>query len=380
MDILHHTEEHKDFRGRLRALLEREVIPHVDQWEAEHTVPKEVWKKMGKEGFLCTSVSSEYGGLGGNFIYSTIAIEELVRTNHGGLITFLHSDVVVPYIESFGSEKQKKQYLPGCVSGDIITAIGITEPDTGSDVASIATTAVDAGNEVVISGSKTYISNAVNCDLVVLAAKDPSVEDPYSAISLYLVEADRPGFEKGNALDKMGLHSQDTGELFFTDCRIPTENRLGEKGEGFRMLMEKLQQERLVCALWAAALAAFMLEWTIAYCRSHTVSNVPLSNSQSVQFALVEMATEVKISRTFLDKLVADHMEGKDVVVETSMAKYQTSDMAKRIGRRCLDLIGSMGVQEKCPIVRTWRDVQPISIFAGTNEIMKVIIAKAMKL
>lgn len=380
MKILRYTEKHKDFRRRLRAFMERDVIPYVDEWEAEHIVPKDVWKHMGKEGFLCTNVSAEYGGLGGDFLYSAIAIEELVRTNHLGLMAPLHSDIVVPYIQSFASENQKKQYLPGCVSGDIITAIAMTEPDTGSDLASIATTALEARDAVVINGSKTFITNAINCDLVIIAAKDPSVEDPYKAISLYLVEADRPGFEKGNALEKMGLHSQDTGELFFTDCRIPIENRLGEKGEGFRMLMEKLQQERLVCAVWAAALAALMLEWTIEYCRNHTISNVPLSNSQSVQFALVEMATEVKMGRTFVDKLMADHMEGKDVAVETSMAKYQTSDMAKRIGKRCLDLIGSTGVQEKCPIVRTWRDAQPMSIYAGTNEIMKVIIAKSMKL
>jgi acyl-CoA dehydrogenase len=333
---------------------------------------------MGQEGFLCPCVSPEYGGMGGDFLYSVIGIEEMMRTNHSGLFSELHSDVVVPYIETYGSEEQKKKYLPGCVTGDIVTAVAMTESDAGSDLASMTSTAVDEGDEIVINGSKAFISNGINCDLVVLAAKDPSVDTPHKAVSLYLVEDGTPGFKKGNKLEKMGMHSQDTAELFFTNCRIPKENQLGKKGAGFVMLMKKLQQERLVCSLMALARAEYILEWTTNYCKNTQLSGKPLSKSQAVQFALAEMATEVRMSRTFTDKLVADHMEKKDVVVETSMAKYQTSDMVNRIANRCMDIVGNFATDEKCILGREWRDIRVMTIFAGTNEVMKNIIAKEL--
>ncbi len=380
MEILKYTEEHNAFRKRLQAFLEKEVLPYIDQWESDHIVPKSVWQKIGQAGFLCTYVAPEYGGMGGDFLYSVIVCEELSKTNHSGLAAGLHSDVVVPYIDSFGSEEQKKKYLPGCVSGDIITAIAMTEPDAGSDLASMTTTAVEQGDEVVINGAKTFISNGVNCDLVVLAARDPSVEDRHQSISIYLVEADTPGFKKGEPLEKMGWHSQDTAELFFTNCRIPVKNRLGDAGNGFIMLMQKLQQERLVCAIGAVSGAEKMIEWTTDYCKNTTVSGKPLSKVQSTQFALVEMTTEVKIGKTFVEKLVADHTEGKNVVTETSMAKYWTTDMAKQTALRCLDLVGSFGIREECPIARALRDIRVMPIFAGTNEIMKGIAAKFMGL
>jgi acyl-CoA dehydrogenase len=380
MEILHYTQKHKDFRKRLRAFIEREILPNVDQWEKDHIVPKDAWKKMGQEGFLCTCVPPEYGGMGGDFLYSVIVTEEMRRTNHSGLMSELHSDIVVPYIETYGSEEQKKKYLPGCVTGDIVTAIVMTEPDAGSDLASMTSTAVEEGDEIVINGAKTFISNGINCDLAVVAAKDPSVDNPHKAVSIYLVEDGTPGFSKGNRLEKMGMHSQDTAELFFTNCRIPKENQLGKKGAGFVMLMKKLQQERLVCSIIALARAEYLLEWTTNYCKNIQVSGKPLSRSQAVQFALAEMATEVRMSRTFTEKLVADHMEKNDVVVETSMAKYQTSDMLNRIANRCMDIVGNFATDEKCLIVREWRDSRVTTIFAGTNEIMKGIIAKSMNL
>jgi acyl-CoA dehydrogenase len=380
MEILQYTEKHIDYREGFRAFIEKEILPNADRWEHDHIVPHETWQKMGQEGFLCPCVSTEYGGPGLDFLYSVIIIEEMARTNQSGLICYLHSDIVVPYIETFGTEEQKKKYLPGCAGGDIITAVAMTEPDAGSDVAAMTTTAVEEGDEIVINGSKTFISNGINCDLVVLAAKDPSVENPHKAISLYLVEDGTPGFKKGTQLEKMGMHSQDTAELFFTNCRIPRENQLGEKGAGFVMLMQKLQQERLACSVMALARAEYLLEWTINYCRDTHVSGKPLSGSQAVQFALAEMATEVKMSRTFTEKLVADHMEKKNVVTETSMAKYQTSDMANRIANQCMDIVGDFASDEQCPIVREWRDFRVMTIFAGTNEIMKGIIAKSMEL
>ncbi|MEW6349671.1 MAG: acyl-CoA dehydrogenase family protein [Thermodesulfobacteriota bacterium] len=380
MEILPFTEEHRIFRSAVRKFYEREVTPHVDQWEEDGIVPRSIWKKMGDQGFLCMEVPEAYGGVGADFLYSVILMEELARTNHFGLAAFLHSDIVVPYILSYGSEEQKQRYLPGCVSGDVITAIAMTEPNTGSDLAAIRTSAREDGDHLVLNGQKTFISNGIICDLVIVAARDPSVEDPHRAIDLYLVEADTPGFEKGRKLKKIGWHSQDTAELFFNDCRIPKTNRLGSKGTGFRMLMEKLQQERLVCAVGAVSLAEVVLERTIRYCQERTAFGRPISKFQHSQFKIVEMATEVKLGRTFLDKLIVEHIEGKDVVVEVSMAKYWTTDMAKRVADGCLQLHGGYGYCEEYPVARAWRDVRVMSIFAGTNEIMKTVIARRMGL
>ena len=380
MEIIPYTEEHNIFREAVRKFFEKEVTPHVDEWEEAGIVPKSIWKKMGEQGFLCTSVPEEYGGVGADFLYSVILTEELSRTNFTGLAAPLHSDIVVPYITSFASEELKKKYLPGCVSGDIITAVGMTEPNTGSDLAAIKTTAAEKGGDVIINGQKTFISNGINCDLLVLAARDPAIENPYQAIDLYLVEAGTPGFEKGKKIKKIGWKGQDTAELFFSDCRIPAGNRLGEKGGGFMMLVQKLQQERLMCCIIAVAAAERMLEMTIPYCKERKAFGKPISKFQNTQFKIVEMATEIKLGRTFLDKLIMDHAEGKNIVVEVSMAKYWTTEMAMRVADQCLQLHGGYGYCEEYPIARAWRDTRVMSIFAGTNEIMKTIAAKFMGL
>ena len=380
MEILKVTEDHHRFRKRLRVFCEQEVIPHVDRWEAERRVPREIWRKMGHAGFLCPTVSTDYGGMGGDFIHALIVAEELSRTVHTGLAATLHSDVVVPYIESFAAEPLKRRYLPGCVSGDIITAVAMTEPNAGSDLAGMQTTAVEDGETVMLNGTKTFISNGLNCNLVVLAAKDPAQPNPHQAISLYLVEDGTPGFKKGSPLHKMGWHSQDTAELFFTNCRVPVANRLSEKGSGFLLMMEKLQQERLACVMGAVAAAERIVEYTIDHCKRTLVGGRPLSRAQAVQFALVEMSTEAKLGRTFMEKLIADHMEKKSIVVEVSMAKYWCTDAVHRIASRSLDLLGTHGMLEACPMVRAFRDTRVMSIFAGTNEIMKGIAAKFMGL
>ena len=380
MDIIQYREEHNIFRQSLRKFLEKEIIPHVDAWEEAGIVPKSAWKKMGDQGFLCMDVPEAYGGAGADFLYSVIVTEEMTKTNHSGLAASLHSDIIVPYITTFGSEEQKKKYLPGCISGDTITAIAMTEPNTGSDLAAIRTSAAEDGDDVVINGQKTFISNGINCDLLILAARDPKVENPYEAIDLYLVEAETPGFEKGKMIKKVGWHSQDTAELYFTDCRIPKTNRLGEKGSGFLKLMGKLQQERLVCAIGAVAAAETMLEMTVRYCKERKAFGRAISKFQHTQFEIVEMATEVKLGRTFLDKLIVDHMEGKNIVVDVSMAKYWTTDMACRVADRCLQLHGGYGYCEEYPIARAWRDIRVTRIFAGTNEIMKTIAARFMGL
>ena len=380
MEIIPYTEEHNIFREAVRKFFEKEVTPHVDEWEEAGIVPKSIWKKMGEQGFLCTSVPEEYGGVGADFLYSVILTEELSRTNFTGLAAPLHSDIVVPYITSFASEELKKKYLPGCVSGDIITAVGMTEPNTGSDLAAIKTTAAEKGGDIIINGQKTFISNGINCDLLVVAARDPAIENSYQAIDLYLVEAGTPGFEKGKKIKKIGWKGQDTAELFFSDCRIPAGNRLGEKGGGFMMLVQKLQQERLMCCIIAVAAAERMLEMTIPYCKERKAFGKPISKFQNTQFKIVEMATEIKLGRTFLDKLIMDHAEGKNIVVEVSMAKYWTTEMAMRVADQCLQLHGGYGYCEEYPIARAWRDTRVMSIFAGTNEIMKTIASKFMGL
>ncbi|BBO69790.1 MAG: acyl-CoA dehydrogenase family protein [Desulfobacteraceae bacterium] len=378
MEILDYSEGHKAFRHRLKEYIGSHIRPRVDQWEAQHIVPKGDWKRMGQNGFLCTAVNKSYGGMEGDFLYSLICAEEMAKTHQSGFMTLLHSDIVVPYIESYGSEAQKRKYLPDCVTGEAITAIAMTEPDAGSDLASMRTTAVRDGDDFVINGSKIFISNGVNCDLVVLAAKDPAAENPHKSISLFIVEDGTPGFKKGTQLEKMGMHSQDTAELFFSNCRIPTENLLGEKGDGFVMLMKKLQQERLVCSIWALSRAEHVLQWTIDYCQRESIAGAPLFRNQSVQFDLAEMATQVKMSRCFVEKLVADHMEERNAVMETSMAKYQTSEMINEVTGRCMDIVGRDALDERCPLAREWRDVRVMTIFAGTNEIMKGIIAKGL--
>ena len=380
MNIIPYTAEHVIFRDSLRKFLDKEIVPHVEAWEEAGIVPRSVWKKMGEQGFLCTDIPEEYGGVGGDFLYSVIVCEELVKCNFSGLAASLHSDICVPYISSFASEEQKRKYLPGCVSGDIITAVAMTEPNAGSDLAKMKTTTVEDGDDIILNGQKTFISNGINSDLVIVAARDPDVKQEHQAVDLYLVEAGTPGFEKGKQLKKIGWHSQDTAELYFTDCRIPKGNRLGEKGSGFIKLMMKLQQERLVCSIGAVIAAEFILELTIRYCKERSAFGRPISKFQHVQFELVEMATETKLGRTFLDKLIMDHIEGKNVVVEVAMAKYWTTDMAFRVADRCLQLFGGYGYCEEYPIARAWRDIRVTRIFAGTNEIMKTIAAKFMGL
>ena len=380
MNIIPYTAEHVIFRDSLRKFLDKEIVPHVEAWEEAGIVPRSAWKQMGEQGFLCTDIPEEYGGAGGDFLYSVIVCEELVKSNFSGLAASLHSDICVPYISAFASEEQKRKYLPGCVSGDIITAVAMTEPNAGSDLAKMKTTAVEDGDDIILNGQKTFISNGINCDLVIVAARDPDVKQEHQAVDLYLVEAGTPGFEKGKQIKKIGWHSQDTAELYFTDCRIPKGNRLGEKGSGFIKLMMKLQQERLICSIGAVIAAEFILELTIKYCKERNAFGRPISKFQHVQFELVEMATETKLGRTFLDKLIMDHIEGKNVVVAVAMAKYWTTDMAFRVADRCLQLFGGYGYCEEYPIARAWRDIRVTRIFAGTNEIMKTIAAKFMGL
>ena len=380
MNILNYTEAHNEFRRELTGFIEKELVPDREQWEKDHIVPKSAWKKMGAAGYLCTNVPEAYGGPGLDFLYSVIVAEEVSSAGLSGLVTGLHSDIVVPYIVSFGSEEQKQKFLPGCVSGDIITAVAMTEPGAGSDVAAMEMTAEHDGDEIVLNGSKTFISNGINCDLVIVAAKDPKVEDRHSAVSLYIVENGTPGFTRGRQLEKMGLHAQDTAELFFSNCRIPKANILGEKGAGFLMLMQKLQQERLVSAFMTVVCAEKILEQTIQYCNTTMVDGKPLGKYQQVKFTLAEMATETRLNRALLDATIKGHMEGRDVICDTMMSKYASSESLNVMVDRALDMFGEYGGLEANPLVKVFRDVRVITIFAGTTEIMKTIIAKSIGL
>jgi acyl-CoA dehydrogenase len=374
-------EEHALFRQSFRRFVEREVRPNQERWNAQGMVDREAWKRAGEGGFLCPWLAEEQGGPGGDFLCSVIVIEELAAVYESGFAMSLHSDVCVPYIHEFGSDEQKRRWLPGCAAGDLITAVAMTEPGTGSDLAALATTATRDGDHYVINGAKTFISNGILCDLCVVAAKtDPRPENAHRGISLFVVEAGTPGFIKGKKLAKMGMASQDTSELYFEDCRVPVSSRLGDEGAGFLMLMRKLQQERLVVALACQAGAEQALKDTIAYCKERKAFGKPVSKFQNTQFKLAECATKIEVGRAFIDRLTTEHMAGKYLVKECSMAKLWQTEMLGEVVDTCLQFFGGYGYMLEYPITRAYMDARVQRIFAGTNEIMKVIIAKQLDL
>jgi acyl-CoA dehydrogenase len=373
------TAEHELFRAQFKKFCAREITPHIERWERQRQVDREVWRTAGAQGFLCPWADPRYGGAGADFGYSAIIDEEIIRAGSSGFALSLHNDICAPYIDSYGTDAQKERWLPGCVSGDLVTAVAMTEPNTGSDLAAITTSAIRDGDAYVLNGQKTFISNGILCDLVIVAAKtDPTAR--HGGVSLLVVEDGTPGFEKGRKLDKMGMHSQDTAELHFGDCRVPAANLLGEEGRGFYYLMEKLQQERLVCAIGAQAAADVVLEQTLAYVQERTAFGTPIGKFQNTQFRMAEMATELELGRTFLDRLIVEHMGGSAIVQETSMAKWWITEMCKRVIDGCLQFYGGYGYMEEYPVCRAYRDARVQTIYAGTTEVMKVIIAKSMGL
>jgi acyl-CoA dehydrogenase len=375
------TGDHEIFRKSLRKFLEKEAVPFYEQWEEERMIPRSLWRKMGEQGFLCPDLDEQYGGSGVDWGFSVVINEELERVGSGLVGMGLHNDIVVPYINSFGSEEQKQRWLPRCVTGELITAIAMTEPGTGSDLANIKTTAKLDGDHYILNGQKTFITNGIQSDLILVACKTDSNSVPkHKRVSLLLVERDTPGFSRGRKLNKVGLHSQDTAELIFEDCKVPKENLLGEEGKGFLYMMDKLQQERLLVAIAAQTAAEVMLQGTIDYVKSREAFGKPVSQFQNTQFKIAEMATEVEMGRAFLDQLIAEHMDGRNVVTKVSMAKWRLTDTAKKIAGECLQLHGGYGYMEEYEIARRFRDIQVSSIYAGTNEIMKTIIAKNLGL
>ncbi|UQA58639.1 acyl-CoA dehydrogenase family protein [Polyangium aurulentum] len=374
-------EEHEMFRQSFLRFIEREVKPNQARWMEQGSVDHEAWRKAGEGGFLCPWLEEAHGGPGGDFLHSVVVIEEMARAYDAGFAMSLHSDVVVPYIHTFGTDAQKARWLRKCASGEIVTAVAMTEPGTGSDLAAIATTARRDGDHYVLNGAKTFISNGILCDLCVVAARtDPDPANAHRGISLFAVEAGTPGFIKGKKLHKMGMPAQDTSELAFEDCRVPAENRLGEEGGGFPMLMQKLQQERLVVAIGSQAAAEQVLTDTIAYCKDRKAFGKPISKFQNTQFKLAECATKVEVGRAFLDKLITEHVAGKYLVKECSMAKLWQTEMLGEVVDTCLQFFGGYGYMLEYPVTRAYMDARVQRIFAGTNEIMKVIIAKQMGL
>ncbi|WP_431027580.1 acyl-CoA dehydrogenase family protein [Lysinibacillus sp. LZ02] len=381
MIALKMKSEHEIFRESLRKFLAKEATPNFQQWEAEQSIPKSFWKKLGEQGFLCPWADEEYGGVNADFLYSIIVHEELESIGTGMVGIGLHNDIAAPYIYDFGTEEQKRRWIPGCVSGEYITAIAMTEPGAGSDLANIRTTAIKDGDEYVINGEKTFITNGYSADLVIVACKTNLKAEPgYKGISLFVIEAGTPGFTKGKKLDKVGQHSNDTCELIFEDVRVSADQLLGEENHGFYYLMKNLQQERLVVAISAIKSAEIMLEITMNYTKKRTAFGNPISAFQNTQFKLAEIATEISIGRNFVDNLVMKHMNKEDIVTEVSMAKWWISDLAKRISVECMQLHGGYGYMEEYEIARRFRDTAVTSIYAGTNEVMKHIIAKKMGL
>ncbi|MBI2875477.1 MAG: acyl-CoA dehydrogenase family protein [Candidatus Tectomicrobia bacterium] len=375
------SEEHRIFAETFQKFLQKELVPHIEEWERAEAIPREFWKKMGENGYLCPWADQAYGGAEADFLYSVLIGEGIGRVWSSGFSAPLHSDIVAPYIGTFGNEEQKQRWLPGCVSGDKITAVAMTEPGAGSDLKAIRATAIRDGDVYVLNGQKTFISNGYFADLVIVACKtNPKASPPYAGISLIVVERDTPGFSRGRKLEKIGLRAQDTAELIFEDCRVPVANRLGEEGKGFYYMMDKLQQERLVCSIGCQANAEAVLAMTIEYCQNRQAFDQPISKFQNTQFKLAEVATEIALGRTFLDRLVLDHMAGKKVVQEVSMAKWWISEMLKRAADQCLQLFGGYGYMMEYPIARAYVDARAPSIFAGTSEIMKLIIAKELGL
>lgn len=372
--------EHELFRESYQKFLAQEVAPHHDQWEEQNIVDREVWKKAGEQGFLGMAVPEEYGGGGvEDFRYNAIITEETTRGGFSGVGFMLHNDVVAPYLVKLANEEQKQRWLPGFCSGEIITAIAMTEPGTGSDLQNIKTRAVRDGDDWVLNGSKTFITNGINADLVVVVAcTDP--DKGAQGFSLLVVERGMAGFERGRNLDKIGLKAQDTAELSFTDVRVPAANLLGEEGMGFIYLMQNLPQERLSIAVVAAAAMESCLDMTIQYCRDRKAFGKSIGSFQNTRFVLAELATETTAVRILVDKFIEQLNAGKLTVQEAAMAKWWTTEAQVKLIDRCLQLHGGYGYMREYPIAKAYMDSRVQTIYGGTTEIMKEIIGRGLNL
>ncbi|WP_031507872.1 acyl-CoA dehydrogenase family protein [Streptomyces megasporus] len=372
------TEDHEAFREAVGAFLTKEVLPHYERWEREGVVDRSAWLAAGRQGLLGMAVPEEYGGGGqDDFRYGVVLAEEFTKAGAPGLAIGLHNDVIGPYLTSLGTEEQKRRWLPGFCSGETITAIAMTEPGAGSDLQGIRTVAEDRGDHWLLNGSKTFISNGILADLVIVVARTTR-QGGAKGLSLLVVERGTEGFERGRNLDKIGQKSQDTAELFFRDAHVPKENLLGELHGAFGHLMANLVQERLTIAVSAVAGAEHLLRITREYVTGREAFGRSLARFQHIRFEVAEMATECAVTRAFVDRCVEDHLRGELDAVHASMAKWWATELHKRVADRCLQLHGGYGYMTEYPVARAFTDGRIQTIYGGTTEIMKEIIGRAL--
>jgi alkylation response protein AidB-like acyl-CoA dehydrogenase len=373
-------EEHDLFRSAFRQFVDKEIVPYADEWEQAGITDRRMFLKAGEAGFLGINAPEEHGGGGvDDFRYNLITAEEIqmAGVNAAGTGIGLHNDVCLPYFLHAGTEEQKARWLPGICSGELITAIAMTEPGIGSDLAGMSTSAIRDGDHYVVNGSKTFITNGIHADLVITAVKtDPSQR--HKGMSLLVLERGMEGFERGRNLDKIGMHAQDTAELFFSDVHVPVENLLGAEGEGFLQLVRNLPQERLNIAMAAVAAARAAFGWTLEYCKERQAFGKPIGSFQNSRFQLAEMATEIEVGQAFVDKCVVAHNAGELTAEEAAMAKWWATDLQGRVVDAGLQLHGGYGYMSEYPIARAYVDARVTRIYGGTNEIMKEIIGKSL--
>ncbi|MFD4461180.1 acyl-CoA dehydrogenase family protein [Nocardia sp. NPDC058480] len=365
-------------RDLARAFMSKEIVPNVEKYREQHHVDRDLWNKAGEVGLLCISIPEEYGGGGGTFAHEAVLMEEQARAVDTSWGISLHNGIVAHYVLAYGTEEQKKHWLPKMASGEVVGAIAMTEPGTGSDLQAVKAKAIRDGDEYVINGSKTFITNGLQADLIILVAKTDPTQGA-SGVSLVLVEADRAGFRRGRVLDKIGQKGQDTSELFFEDVRVPVTNLLGtQEGQGFIQLMQQLPQERLIVSMGAVAGMEVALDHTLRYTKEREAFGRPVFGFQNTKFKLAEVATEARIARVFIDDCVEKHIRGELDIPTVAMAKWWTTDKAMQIADTCLQLFGGYGYMNEYPIARMWVDNRVQLIYAGTNEIMKEIIARSL--
>ncbi|PLW70898.1 acyl-CoA dehydrogenase family protein [Pseudohalioglobus lutimaris] len=374
------NEELELFRENVRRFIEREIAPHYEQWERDEIFPREMWNKLGEQGLLCVDLPDEYGGAGATFPFSMVVLEEFSRANFGALggpIT-VHSDIVAHYILNNGCEEQKRKYLPGFASGECVGAVAMTEPGAGSDLQGVRTTAKREGDEWVLNGSKTFITNGQHCDVVIVVARTNLEVSGAKGSSLFLVDRDTPGFSRGRNLEKIGLHASDTSELFFEDVRLPASALLGELDGGFAVLMKELPRERLVLALGAVAAAEGVMTEAVAYCKQRQAFGAPIAALQNTRFKLAELATKVRVNRAFVLECTQLYLRGELDAATVSMAKLASTEMQGEVADGCLQLYGGYGYMREYGVSRAFVDARVQRIYGGTSEIMKELISRAV--
>jgi acyl-CoA dehydrogenase len=370
-----YIEELEIFKDAVKRVIVQKITPYHETWEAEHCLPREIWRVLGDAGLLCADLPEVYGGSGVPFSFSQVVLQELSRLGYMGLSgsIAIQSDIVSQYILHIGNEEQKQKYLPSMASGEILTAIAMTEPGTGSDLQGMKTTAIKDGNEYVLNGAKTFITNGGNADIVVVCAK---TEKEGKGISLFLVDASLPGFSRGKQLKKIGQHAGDTTELFFDNVRIPNSALLGQENQGFLYLMQELPRERLSVATSAIAAAEGCMDWTIEYVKERKVFGKPVANFQNTRFKLAELKTEIEINKAFVEKCVSKFEMKTMSLPEAAMVKLSSTEMLCKVADECLQLFGGYGYMSEYPIGRMFTDARVLKIYAGTSEIMKEMISR----